>query len=76
MSERSERIDRLVAAVKAEHAAIYAYGVLGARLDQNTVAFAVDADAATEACLAAPSYRAALLGSIAACRASHVEALA
>jgi ferritin-like protein len=38
--------DKLVAAVKAEHAAIYAYGVLGARLDQNTVAFAVDAEAA------------------------------
>jgi hypothetical protein len=31
--------------------------------------------AATDACLAAPSYRAALLGSIAACRASHVQAL-
>jgi hypothetical protein len=45
MSERDGH-DKLVAAVKAEHAAIYAYGVLGARLDQNTVAFAVDADAA------------------------------
>jgi hypothetical protein len=32
--------------------------------------------AATDACLTAPSYRAALLGSIAACRATHVEALA
>jgi hypothetical protein len=31
---------------------------------------------AEKACLAAPSYRAALLGSIAACRASHREALA
>ncbi|GAA3187476.1 hypothetical protein GCM10010532_001720 [Dactylosporangium siamense] len=30
---------------------------------------------ATGACLAAPSYRAALLGSIAACRAAHVEVL-
>ncbi|MET7425818.1 hypothetical protein [Dactylosporangium sp. NPDC005555] len=30
---------------------------------------------ATGACLAAPSYRAALLGSIAACRAAHVEIL-
>ncbi|MEV4511315.1 hypothetical protein AB0K00_20355 [Dactylosporangium sp. NPDC049525] len=30
---------------------------------------------ATTACLAAPSYRAALLGSIAACRAAHVEVL-
>jgi hypothetical protein len=34
------------------------------------------ATAATDACLAAPSYRAGLLGSIAACRASHVEVLA
>lgn len=32
-------------------------------------------DDATGACLAAPSYRAALLGSIAACRAAHVEIL-
>jgi hypothetical protein len=30
---------------------------------------------ATAACLSAPSYRAALLGSIAACRAAHVEVL-
>jgi hypothetical protein len=30
---------------------------------------------AVAACLAAPSYRALLLGTIAACRASHVEAL-
>ncbi len=30
---------------------------------------------ATGACLAAPSYRAALLGSIAACRAAHLEVL-
>ncbi len=30
---------------------------------------------AQEACLAAPSYRAALLGSITACRATHLEAL-
>lgn len=30
---------------------------------------------ATGACLSAPSYRAALLGSIAACRAAHVEVL-
>jgi hypothetical protein len=33
------------------------------------------AAAAHAACLAAPGYRSALLGSIAACRASHVEAL-
>jgi hypothetical protein len=33
------------------------------------------ADRATRACLGASSWRAALLGSIAACRASHVEAL-
>ncbi|GAA0722118.1 hypothetical protein Drose_08315 [Dactylosporangium roseum] len=30
---------------------------------------------AENACLSAPSYRAALLGSIAACRAGHIEAL-
>jgi hypothetical protein len=33
------------------------------------------AAAATQACLAAPTYRAALLGSIAACRAGHVRML-
>jgi len=33
------------------------------------------ATAATQACLAAPTYRAALLGSIAACRAGHVRML-
>jgi hypothetical protein len=38
--------DRLVAALKAEHAAVYAYGVLGARLDPATVGFATDGDAA------------------------------
>jgi len=34
------------------------------------------ARAATDACLAAPAARAALVGSIAACRATHVEVLA
>jgi hypothetical protein len=33
------------------------------------------AAAAVAACLSGPGYRAALLGSIAACRATHVEAL-
>jgi hypothetical protein len=33
------------------------------------------AAAAHAACLSGPGYRAALLGSITACRASHVEAL-
>jgi hypothetical protein len=38
--------ERLVAALKAEHAAIFAYGVLGARLDSATVAYAAQAEAA------------------------------
>jgi hypothetical protein len=38
--------DRLVDALRAEHAAIYAYGVLGAHLDPATVPFAVAAEAA------------------------------
>jgi hypothetical protein len=38
--------ERLVAALKAEHAAIFAYGVLGARLDQTTVAFATESETA------------------------------
>jgi hypothetical protein len=41
--------DRLVAALKAEHAAIYAYGVLGAHLDAGTVPFAVQAESAHRA---------------------------
>jgi hypothetical protein len=48
--------------------------------DGETLATLSDAEkaaaaAAHAACLAGPGYRAALLGSIAACRASHVEAL-
>jgi uncharacterized protein DUF4439 len=38
--------DRLVDAVRAEHAAIYGYGALGARLDQATVALATQAESA------------------------------
>jgi hypothetical protein len=45
----SEPNDRFVAALKAEHAAIFAYGVLGARLDASTVAFATQAEAAHRA---------------------------
>ena len=41
--------ERLVAALKAEHAAIFAYGVLGARLDQATIGFATQAEAAHRA---------------------------
>jgi Domain of unknown function (DUF4439) len=37
--------DRLADAVRAEHAAIYAYGVLGAHLDPATVPLAVQAEA-------------------------------
>lgn len=42
----SAGFDRLIDAVRAEHAAIYGYGALGARLDQATVALAVQAEAA------------------------------
>jgi hypothetical protein len=37
---------RLADALRAEHAAIYAYGVLGARLDSTTVRLATEAEAA------------------------------
>jgi hypothetical protein len=37
---------RLADALRAEHAAIYAYGVLGARLDSATVKLATEAEAA------------------------------
>ncbi|WP_433084378.1 ferritin-like domain-containing protein [Dactylosporangium sp. CA-052675] len=36
--------ERLVAALQAEHAAIYGYGVLGPKLDANTIALARAAD--------------------------------
>jgi Domain of unknown function (DUF4439) len=38
--------ERLVAALRAEHAAIYGYGVVGARLDTAIVVLAVQAEAA------------------------------
>jgi len=38
--------ERLVAALAAEHAAIFGYGVLGARLDAATVSLAVQAEGA------------------------------
>jgi hypothetical protein len=38
--------ERLVAALQAEHAAIYAYGTAGAKLDSGTVGLARAADAA------------------------------
>ena len=38
--------ERLTAALEAEHAAIYAYGVIGAHLDAATVPLAVQAEAA------------------------------
>jgi Domain of unknown function (DUF4439) len=46
MSERISAAERLADALRAEHAAIYAYGVLGARLDAATVPFAVRAETA------------------------------
>jgi hypothetical protein len=39
----------LAEAMRAEHAAIYAYGVLGAHLDSVTVSFAVQAESAHRA---------------------------
>jgi hypothetical protein len=41
--------DRLADALRGEHAAIYAYGVLGARLDGATVPFAAQAESAHRA---------------------------
>ncbi|GAA1812494.1 DUF4439 domain-containing protein [Planosporangium flavigriseum] len=41
--------ERLADALRAEHAAIYAYGVLGARLDGQTVSAAQTAEAAHRA---------------------------
>jgi hypothetical protein len=41
--------ERLVAALQAEHAAIYGYGVLGPKLDASTVALAHAADNAHRA---------------------------
>jgi hypothetical protein len=41
--------ERLADAMRAEHAAIYAYGVLGAHLDDATRPLAVDAEAAHRA---------------------------
>jgi hypothetical protein len=38
--------ERLADALRAEHAAIYAYGVLGARLDEPTRPLAVEAESA------------------------------
>jgi hypothetical protein len=38
--------ERLMAALQAEHAAIYAYGTAGAKLDSGTVGLARNADAA------------------------------